>query len=313
MDAPDRARHGHHTLFSRGGEKEISPEDYERQALAEIDELKNPEPSRLSSALNALHKPLAGAADAALDNKVGEAASKGVQELMDLLNKGASWSVRREVIHEEFRAAGHTGVHATHDIRGLELRQVDETVGHLAGKSESAAFVEGAGTGILGLMGTALDIPGLVGIALRAINEYAAYYGFDTSLDDEKAFALMLLAVVSAPTIEERHAAMAELTEVSILLAGRETRPSSQRLLSMQMVTKFANTLAARLVKAKMAQTIPVVGAGVAATFNASFVRTLTQTAQQLYRERFLIAKRGPQVAVHVRGLSSPPPRQVVS
>jgi hypothetical protein len=298
----DRERHGHPSFFSRRKTAPApSSEDYERRALEEIDQLKNPEPSRLGSALDVVHKPIASAADAALDNKLGEAISRAVQALMDKLNDRASWSVRAEAIYEAFCSGGHL-VHDRHDIQQLELRDVDEIVGRLAVKSESLAFAEGASTGVLGLAGTALDIPGLLGIALRAINEYATYYGFDPSIDDEKAFVLMILAVVSAPTFEERQAAMAELTKLSVLLAEGDSRAESRRLLSMQMITKVAHTLASRLVRAKTAQAVPIVGAGIAAAFNAWFVRTLTQTAFHLYRERFLIAKRGPDVAVSVKG-----------
>jgi hypothetical protein len=305
MHVGDRVRRGYRSLFSRGkAAPPQGPEEYERRALEEIDELKNPEPSRLGSALDAIHKPVARAADTVLDSDVGKAVSTGVQGLMDALSREASWSVRREVIYERFRSSGHPDVHEGRDIHRLDLRDVDETVSHLAAKSESLAFVEGAGTGTLGLAGTAIDVPGLVVIALRAVSEYATYYGFDPTSDDEKAFVLMLLAAVSAPTVEERQAAMTELTRVSLLLAGGDSRAESRRLFGMQMVTKVANTLVSRLVKAKMVQIVPVVGAGIAAAFNAWFVRTVTQAALQLYRERFLIEKRGPQVAVPVRAAS---------
>jgi hypothetical protein len=302
MRVGDRVRRGYRSLFSRRrAEPAQGPEEYERRALAEIDRLKNPEPSRLGSALDAVHKPVARAASTALEGEVGKAISSGVQGLMDLLSRQASWSVRRDVVYEQFRSSGHPEVHEASDIRRLELREVDEAVGHLAAKSESLAFVEGAGTGTLGLAGTAIDVPGLMGIALRSVSEYATYYGFDASSDDEKAFVLMLLAAVSAPTVDERRAAMTELTRLSVMLAGKESRSESGRLFGMQMVTKFANTIVSRLVKAKMAQAIPVVGAGIAAAFNAWFLRTVTQSAFQLYRERFLIEKHGPQVAVPVR------------
>jgi hypothetical protein len=301
MDARESVRRGYRSLFSRKKASEPSaPEEYERRALEEIGQLKNPDPSRLGSALDAVHKPIAAVVGTALDNKLGETVSRGVQGLMDTVNERASWSVRNEVIYEQFRSGGYA-VHQGRDIHRLELRQVDQTLGRLAAKSEALAFAEGAGTGVFGLAGTVLDVPALVGIALRAINEYATYYGFDPSTDDEKAFILMILAVVSAPTIEERRAAMTELTQLSILLAEGETRRESRRLLSMQLVTKVANTLASRLVKAKMAQAIPIVGAGIAAAFNAWFARTVTETAFQLYRERFLIEKRGPGVVVQVK------------
>ena len=285
----DRVRRGYRSLFSRRDASPSTAEDYERRALEEIHQLKNPEPSRLGAALDTIHRPIASAADTALDNTVGEAVSKGVEGLMVMLNEQASWSVRNEAIYEQFRSSGHSAVRAGHDIHELELREVDETVGHLAAKSESLAFAEGASTGVLGLAGTALDIPGLVSIALRAINEYAAYYGFDPSLDDEKAFVLMILALVSAPTLEERQAAMTELTKLSVLLAESDSRAESRRLLSMQMVTTVANTLGGRLMRAKAAQSIPIVGAGVAAAFNTWFIKTLTESAFHLYTSRALL------------------------
>jgi hypothetical protein len=94
---------------------------------------------------------------------------------------------------------------------------------------------------------------------------------------------------------------MTDLTKLSVLLSEGDSSAESRRLLSMQMVTKVADALGSRLVKAKMAQSIPVVGAGVAAAFNAWFMKTLTVSAFQLYRERFLIEKHGPQVVVPVR------------
>jgi hypothetical protein len=324
VDVVFRFRRAYESLASRlAAHWSTAPQRYERRALAQIDELKNPEPSRLGSVLSAINKPMAVAAEVAIDNKVGETISKGVEGIMSMLNNSASWSMNRDFIYGQFRANGHPYVHKASDIHKLELSDVDATIGRLAAKSESLAFAEGAGTGVLGLPGMALDIPGLVAIALRAINQYATYYGFDPSLEDEKAFVLMLLAVVSAATVEDRQTALVELTRMSVLLASDESRAKSRRLLSAQTVSKVAQVLASHLVKAKMAQSIPVVGAGVAAAVNAWLMRTVTQTAHQLYRERFLIAKRGPQVAVRVRrlprggaevhsNLQSPPEHQAV-
>jgi hypothetical protein len=284
-----------------------SPEEYERGALKEIDRLKNPEPSRLESTLDVIRRPMAKMADSALDSKVGAVISRGVQGMINVIVDRASWSVQTDVIYGELRSRGHDKVRAARDIQELELRDVDAAVGHLRRKSEVLAFAEGMSTGVLGFAGAALDIPGLVGIALRAISEYAVYYGFNPARADESAFVLMLLALVSAPTIDERQAAMARLSRLSVVLTDGDPRGGSRRLLSMQMVTKIGQTVANRLVKAKMAQFVPTIGAGVAAAFNAWFASRVTQTAFQLYRERFLIRKRGPQIAVPVRPLSAAP------
>jgi hypothetical protein len=74
-----------------------------------------------------------------------------------------------------------------------------------------------------------------------------------------------------------------------------------QRLLTVQIVKKIAEALGIRLTKAKLAQVLPVIGAVVGGGFNAWFLAEVTETASYVYRERFLMEKYGPQVAVEVR------------
>jgi hypothetical protein len=273
---------------------------YESRALRQIERLKNPEPSRLGSALDAFNGTISRAAGAILKNKVGELVSKEIERVVETINYGASWVVREDVVLRAFRDGGHA-LHERSDIQRLPLRDVDTTVRRHATKSKSQAFAIGASTGLLGAPGIALDIPGVFAVALRAINEYAVYYGFDVSVDDEKAFVLLVLAAASTPTFEERQKAMEELTKVSVLLAGRDPRSESRRVLSTQLVARLANTIAVRLIQSKPAQGIPIVGAGVGAAFDVWFLREVTRMAFQLYRERFLIQRYGPQVAINVR------------
>jgi hypothetical protein len=298
-----RVRRGYRSLLARMGVRRASASsaDYERTALEQIDAFKNPAPSRLGSALDAVHKPMAKAADTALANAVGGAFARVVEDLVKVLDESASWTVRTAAIYAQFRSEGHPSVQSARDIHRLELRDVDRTVGRLAAKYASAAFAEGMSTGALGFAGAAVDIPSLLTIALRAASEYAVHYGFDPSAPDERAFVLMLLSAASAPTVHERQAAIAKLTELSRSFAAGESEAESRRLLGMEMATKVAHVLGERLAGMSLVSAVPVLGAGLAAAFNTWFLRTLSETAYQLYRERFLLAKRGPGVVVPVR------------
>jgi hypothetical protein len=300
MDVLGHLRRGYHALVSRWSPPPRSTAAYERRARREIDALKNPEPSPLRSILNEIHKPMASATSALLHNKVGEAVSKAVKDVMALLDESAAWSAPREHIYRRFREAGYP-VHGGGDIQRLELRQVDRMVEHLAPRNESLAFAEGAGTAFVGLPGAALDVPGLLTIALRTINEYATYYGFDTSRHHERAFVFLLLGTASAPTVEERRRAMTDLSRVSTALSTGDAGVDSDRLLSSETVTEVANAIATRLVQAVLLESLPVVDAGLGAAYNAWLTRTVAHTARELYRERFLIEKRGSSVAVPVR------------
>jgi len=274
--------------------------NYEQLALHAIDKFKNPERTWLGNAWNTVTKPVGALADVAFDNSVGAAVTKAIQGVMELLNDGASWTVRTDAILGEFRKDGHS-VATLQDIHALPLENVDKTVGLLAAKYKSTAFAEGAAAGALGIIGIAVDIPLLVGMALRAVNEYASYYGFDVSVQGERMFAMSILSAASAPNQAAKQVALAELTRLSVMIAKRKTWEELQRLVSVQVIKKIAQALGIRLTKGKLAQLVPVLGAAVGAGYNAWYLSQVTETAYLLYRERFLIEKHGPDIAITVR------------
>jgi hypothetical protein len=72
------------------------------------------------------------------------------------------------------------------------------------------------------------------------------------------------------------------------------------------VMQRIAKRIGVRLTKAKLAQTIPVIGAGVGAGFNAWYVSRVCNAAYFLYRERFLAEKYGPEVIDEtIRGAQS--------
>ena len=269
---------------------ELSP--YDRSALREIHAFKNPEQAALSRWWGRVTEPVGKAADYVFDTSV----AKAVQGIVSLLNDGASWTVRTEAIYAEFRSDGRSGVQGSIDIQKLSLEQVDRTVGHLATKYKAIAAAEGAGAGASGGPAILVDVPALVGIALRVVNEYAAYYGFETSTQGERMFAMAVLSAASSPTVAAKQVALAELTRASIMIGQRKTWEELQKVLSINAIKKVAEALGIRLTKAKLAQVVPVTGAIVGAGFNAWYLDAVTEAAYMLSRERFLIEKYGSDV-----------------
>jgi len=266
---------------------------YDRRALAEIEAFRQPTPSRAGRALSFLTAPAGKAVDRVSGSLVGEAVTRAIQGILSLLNDGASWSVRNEAIHAEFRAKGHPRVHSPGDIHALELEQVDRTVGYLAAKYKALAAAEGAGVGVLGGLAILGDIPLLAGLSLRAVNEFAAYYGFDTSLPSERMFALSVLTLASSPTVAAKQVTLAELSRASALLGRRAAWAELQQGASVSAFKTSAEALGMRLTRRKLAQLIPVAGAVVGAGFNAWYLNEVTHTAYMLYRERFLRERYG--------------------
>ena len=80
----------------------------------------------------------------------------------------------------------------------LDPKQVDKAVGWLDAKYKGLAFTEGAAAGSVGAPGPIADIPALVTLNLRAVAEYATYYGFDVASQRERLFAMHVLGLASS-------------------------------------------------------------------------------------------------------------------
>lgn len=289
-----------------------SVSSYEKKARNEIDLFKNPPKGALARVAErigntAAGQAVAGAAKAAVEfvepltEPAAQAVGKATKGILDIFNDGASWSVRTSAILEEFRRDGHSSVQSLADIRALDLEAVDKTVGYLGAKYKSLAAATGAGGGAMGLPGMIAEIPVFVGLSLRAISEYATYYGFDVTNQGERAFALQVLTAASASTAGEKYLALAELSRTATALSARKTWEELNKMAFVQLAQQVAKMLGLKLTKKTLSAALPVVGGVIGAGMNAWFVSSITESAFMLYRERFLIEKYGVEAAVAAR------------
>ena len=270
--------------------------EYDDQAIKAIHVWKNPEIGWFGYALTTLNWPLGKTGDLLLSIPgLGDAIKYAVQGAVGVCNDLAHWSVPRDSIYNEFRKAGHE-VRDASDILNLELEQIDKIVGWLDAKYKSAALIQGAGTGFVGLPGIPIDIVAILTLNLRAIGEYATYYGFDLSLPPERLFAMNILGLASSPDAACKQLAMAQLVKIAQDVARKRTWDQLNQHAFVQVVQQIAKTLGIRLTKDKLAQVIPITGAAIGGGFNAYFTANVCQAAYFLYRERFLAEKYGVEV-----------------
>lgn len=260
---------------------------YDSTALVEIGKWKNPPRTIFDDVKEVINKPISKVGEVILDNCVGEAVAKSIEGIVSLVNDASSWSVRQDAIFKEFTKKGFQ-VRTNSDIENLQLRQVDQVVGYLGAKYKSVAFAEGAVTGAGGGIGIAADIPLLFGIVLRAIGEYATYYGCDISLQEERQYMLDILMLASSPTQAAKQKTLAELSKIAGAIAKKKTWAEIEKSGLAVAIKKMAEQLGIRMTKAKMGQIVPVFGAVVGAGYNTYFTNCVCNSAYYLYRERFL-------------------------
>lgn len=275
--------------------KELS--QYERSALTSIHEWKSPQIGWFDKAMEIINWPLEKVGDLITEVPGVEwVIEKAVGGLVSFLNDIAQWTVRPEAIYEEYRKLGFKRIKKPRNIFTLHLEDADRVTGFLAAKYKTLAIAEGAGTGYVGLPGIPPDIIALVTLNLRAIGEYATYYGFDISSQQERLFALNILGLASSPNDAAKEVAMGQLVRIAQDVAKKKTWKHLEKQSFVRIIQIIARSLGIRLTKAKLAQIVPVLGAIVGAGFNAYYTDKVCDAAFYLYRERFLAEKYGADI-----------------
>lgn len=273
----------------------MQPSDYERKALDEIREWKNPAGGwQIGWPFNELgHKlgvVLKKAAAAMQLDAVLAVLAKALAGVMSVLRDVAAWTVPSGAVYKKFRKAGHD-VQGAEEIAGLDLEQVDKVVGRLDVRYKGLAFTQGAAAGAAGLPGLVADVPALMSLNLRAIAEYATCYGFDVSSQRERLFVMHVLGLASSPSDAAKVDVMAQLAKLAADAAKKKTWKELEKGVLTGIIQKIAKALGIRLTKAKLAQAVPIMGAAVGGGFNAYYTARVCDAAWHLYRERFLARK----------------------
>ena len=219
--------------------------------------------------------------------------SEALVGTVGVLGDAAAWTVNPAAVYQQFGKAGHHVERRT-DIFMLDLERVDGVVGWLDAKYKGLAFAGGTAAGAAGLLGLIADIPTLITLNIRAIGEYATYYGFNIESQQERLFAMHVLVLASSPTDAAKVPAMGELARIGAAVAKKTAWKDLEKAGMVRVIQKVSKALGIRLTKAKLAQAVPIVGGVVGGGFNAYYTSRVCDAAYQLYRERFLAEKYRP-------------------
>ncbi len=264
---------------------------YEAKVREDIEAWKNPDKSVLDKALSVINKPIVEAGDALMSMpQFGDALTQATEQSITALSDAANWTLNTQDVIDAYQnesdIAG-SSITTFSDIERLPIAIVDKQVELFKSKYVALTSAQGVTTGVAGWVGIPADVVGLITANLRAIGEYATYYGFDMNNKGEQLFAMSLLAVATSASAEERKAA---LDNTDAMVKDPQTQAFNQvnEEVMSRVVRQTATKVATNMVKTKAAQIIPAVGAVVAGGVNASYTASVCEAAHQCYRERFL-------------------------
>ena len=273
------------------------PNAYEQEALNEIRAWKEPQGrSMFGRALDFMDKPFEAFKKAADKVPYADILDQALAKVVDLVNSAARKTVPRETILTQFEPP----LTCLEDLHSLDLQTIDAKVEALKGQYARAALAEGGAAGVATPLAPMVAIPGdvalLVTLNLKASNTYATYYGFDTTLEEERLFALQVLMLASSATDSAKGPVMANMAKVARDAAQRKAWEHLNEQFILRQIKKIAEALGIKLTKAKLANLAPVAGAVISGGFNAYYTDKVCTAAYHLYRERFLARKYGPHL-----------------
>lgn len=212
-------------------------------------------------------------------------------------NGGRYLTIESQVLKSIEKHAG-TPIEGIQDIRTLPLKIMDETAMDLKGKYSKVAAVQGATTGFGGLFTLAIDIPALLTMSLKTLQEISIIYGFDPREKSERIFIVKCLQFSSADVVGKQ----AILNELSTFY--QQNKETNEIMSQLQGWREVVYTYRDQFGWKKFFQMIPVAGLVFGALTNRSMINDLAEVGMMLYRKR-RIMERMDTVSEEVGSLST--------
>jgi hypothetical protein len=218
---------------------------------------------------------------------IHEKVGRLLDELGSYIQNGGNYLVAgRKVgalIGEASRAAGGTGTGP------YPLAVMDAAALRLAERSRNTAAVQGATTGFGGIFTLAADIPAVLGLSLKAIQEIGLCYGYDPTDKAERIFTVKVMQFASADIAGKRTI----LRELNLQTGGNGniiagTNAAVSKIQGWrEVVMVYRDNWGWK----KMLQAVPVAGMFFGAYLNRKALEDVTEAARMLYRKRRIIAR----------------------
>lgn len=171
------------------------------------------------------------------------------------------------------------------------------------------ASIQGAFSGATGIVGTAVDIPASLLLALRTIYQVGRSYGFDLSKDTDQDIVLHIFRQIDLGLIAEKQTLLLALKALSSTLRTQDVSQLQMMLGSnndTELLKKFLYsedgqakwTWLNRIPKVSLLEQVskltPLAGAGIGAVYSRRFVEDVNQKAQEvfLHARQYLIQHR---------------------
>ncbi|EAA9756157.1 EcsC family protein [Salmonella enterica] len=235
----------------------------------------------------------------ALKQKIGDS----LNEVGQYVQNGGRFLVQKKkvakLLQEESARSGYAmkdehdhmeqGVEAEdtakiHSVEGLPLDVLDRTADRITDSRTKFAAAQGAATGIGGIVTIAADIPIVMGLSLKVLQEMALCYGYDPDEPQERIFIVKCLQFSSADIVGKK-AIIDELSDYDN--PDKQVEVISQ----MQGWREVFNSYSESFGWKKLFQLIPIAGMVFGSVSNKNTIRDVAEAGKMLYKKRLILQR----------------------
>ncbi|WP_256710634.1 EcsC family protein [Paenibacillus sp. FSL H8-0548] len=224
-----------------------------------------------------------------IQEKLGQA----VDEIGGYIQNGGKYLISERSVIERLQRNAYGDEELTIErIANLPLAVMNVSAEQLSSSRSKLATLQGATTGIGGIFTLAVDIPAILGLSLKIIQEIAICYGFDPAHKEERVFAVKVMQFASSDIVGKQ-AILEELSSYDQL------RKSNQMMSQLQGWREVVMVYRDNFGWKKLFQMIPVAGMLFGAFINRGMLNDVAEAATMLYRKRRVILKLAENEANH--------------
>lgn len=209
-----------------------------------------------------------------------------VDELGSYIQSGGKYLINEKMMIQKIRnQSSNPNIFAISDIGNIPLEEMIALSDKLQKERVKLATVQGASTGFGGIFTLAIDIPFILGMALKTLQEIAIIHGYDPNDKMERIFIVKCLQFTSADIVGKE----AILEELSSM---HDNKNASETMISqLQGWQEVFFTYRDQMGWKKLFQMVPIAGMIFGAYANKGMMQDVAETGIMLYRKRRIYEK----------------------
>ena len=231
-------------------------------------------------------------------NIVHEKIGIALNEIGNFLQTGGQYLVSERTVlgQVEKEALGKEGVvgFTLEHVRQAPLEAMDRTADALTESRAMFAAAQGATTGFGGIFTLAIDIPAILGLSLKVLQEIALCYGYDPNEKREREFIVKCIQFASSDIVGKK-AVLEDLDAIVAAESGRsgESGEGGERTAMSQLqgwrevIASYRDNFGWK----KLFQLVPIAGMVFGAYINRGTLKDVAEAGKMLYRKRRIVER----------------------